>query len=172
MPVPYDMNNYTQYINRWSLDTYQDVKWLNQKFPEGGIGRIGTGFRQEANKRWQLRIQNEHKNRSLHNWELDEKRELFWTQLVLIWQIIGRLIRGGRQARVHFCDAAFHLESTASGSRVSEASSMLLGMKRVLEPYFNLDPEAGFSSVQEEERRLARALYQPLYEMLSKMKEI
>ncbi|NLI93034.1 MAG: hypothetical protein GX434_12840 [Peptococcaceae bacterium] len=172
MPVPNDMNNYTQYINCWAMRKYQDGEWLSKKCSEAKMGQIGTQFRSDANTCWQFRVKNEHKNRSLHNWPLEEKRELFWTQLVLIWQIIGRLIRGGCKARVHFCDAAFHLETTSSGIKVSEASSMLLGMKQVLELYFKPETEVGYDSISEEDRRLAQALYKPLYEMLKKMKEI
>ena len=35
------------------------------------------------------------------------RRALIWSQQVSIWQVIGRLVRGGCEAQVFFCDAKF-----------------------------------------------------------------
>jgi hypothetical protein len=37
-----------------------------------------------------------------------EREALSWYIFIPVWQIIGRLIRGGRNARVYYCDGSFH----------------------------------------------------------------
>lgn len=37
----------------------------------------------------------------------DEREMMGWYTFVPVWQMIGRLLRGGRDARVFFCDAKF-----------------------------------------------------------------
>jgi len=172
MPVPNDMNNYTMFINSWAMKSYKDAGWLSKSTTDREISFRGVNFRTRATKLWQCRLTNERKNRGLNNWTVEEKRELYSTQLVLIWQIIGRLIRGGCRARVHFVDAAFHLEKSGSGYRVNEKSSMLYGFRRVLDPYFD-EPSretSALSAISAEDRTLAQALYAPLHSMLTKMR--
>ncbi|MPL63725.1 hypothetical protein SDC9_09366 [bioreactor metagenome] len=42
-----------------------------------------------------------------------ERKALAWFILVPVWQMIGRLLRGGRDARVFYIDAKFGMEGTA-----------------------------------------------------------
>jgi hypothetical protein len=95
---------------------------------------------------------------------------LTWSQLVSIWQVIGRLVRGGCPARVYFCDAAFAPRSADKESQPDdERSSLLIGMQRVLRSY--LEANRG-EWLAPEERAVAKVLYEPLYTALSRMKGV
>jgi len=93
----------------------------------------------------------------------DEERDaITWSHLVTIWQVIGRLVRGGSPAHVYFCDAAFAINSAAGDEEGDRAStSLLVGMKRILRPYF-----APHSSQPHPESALVQALYGPFYHAL------
>jgi len=69
--------------------------------------------------------------------------EFLKDQFVLIWQTIGRLLRGGRGAQVYFVDGAF---SAKEGKR-----NMLLDWHAMLESLMNA-PDPG-------DQYLAKALY-------------
>jgi hypothetical protein len=83
---------------------------------------------------------------------------------VTIWQVVGRLVRGGQAAKVYFCDAAFAPKTAhRTDNDLDDAStSLLLGMRDVLAPYF--DPASA-----DADRHLVKALYQPLHQALSTM---
>lgn len=87
---------------------------------------------------------------------LDEadREELLWTQAVMIWQTIGRLVRGGSSARVFFVDAAF-APGTADASRVKDTpkTSFLHGLRAIFRVE---DP-------------VAEALYQPMIKALEQV---
>lgn len=55
----------------------------------------------------------------------DEREVMGWYTFVPVWQMIGRLLRGGRDARVFFCDAKF------SAKQVDEGKSKGLSMLEV-----------------------------------------
>jgi hypothetical protein len=91
---------------------------------------------------------------------------LLWTQLVLIWQCIGRLLRGGVGARVHFIDAKW-AEVTGGltkGTRDTEKTSMLLGFRRILrEALSDSDPAR---------RPVAEVLYGPFAAALENLEGV
>ncbi|WP_030677663.1 hypothetical protein [Streptomyces rimosus] len=95
----------------------------------------------------------------------DEVREqVTWDMLVLMWQVIGRLVRGGVPARVVFVDAAFAPNRGAVPPQIdTPASSLLHSVLDVLDPYFH----GGTKSA--EEQFIARALYEPLWRMLTRL---
>jgi hypothetical protein len=99
-----------------------------------------------------------------------EREAVTWNQLVAIWQVIGRLIRGGCPARVFFCDAAF-APNTASGEEQPDtaATSLLVGMEQVLRPYFEPNSQVQISP---REKQLVKALYEPFYEAIKKTKKL
>ncbi len=80
----------------------------------------------------------------------DERTPLLWTQFVLVWQCIGRLLRGGVSARVHFVDARW-AENSPKGLNDTEQTSMLLGFRRILQQAL-ADPDPA-------QRAIAEALY-------------
>lgn len=99
--------------------------------------------------------------------QLDERdrEELLWTQAVMIWQTIGRLVRGGSDARVLFVDAAFAPGSADSRRRAdTPATSFLHGLRAVL--------TAAVSGEGEErrwDRYVTEALYMPLIRALTRI---
>ncbi|MFJ5738859.1 pPIWI_RE_Z domain-containing protein [Streptomyces microflavus] len=95
----------------------------------------------------------------------DEVREqVTWDMLVLMWQVIGRLVRGGVPARVVFVDAAFAPNLAAASPRPdTPVSSLLHSVLDVLDPYF----DGGTKSA--EEQFIAHALYGPLRSMLTRL---
>ncbi|MER6604818.1 hypothetical protein ABT282_02585 [Streptomyces sp. NPDC000927] len=95
----------------------------------------------------------------------DEVREqVTWDMLVLMWQVIGRLVRGGVPARVVFVDAAFAPNHGAVPPRTdTPKSSLLHSVLKVLDPYFD------GSTKSAEEQFIAHALYGPLRRMLTRM---
>nr|WP_237751380.1 hypothetical protein [Streptomyces sp. AA0539] len=85
-----------------------------------------------------------------------------------MWQVIGRLVRGGVPARVVFVDAAFSPREAGFQDTDPPDTSLLASMREVLAPYF----EGGNTA----ERHLApidtslvRELYEPLYRALVDM---
>lgn len=167
------------------------------------LAAAGTRRRRQAQRRWRSLLHTLVAYSSLAD---DERDRLAWTQLVTIWQVVGRLLRGGQAARIYFCDAAFAPKTARLGtSRLSDngdverridpvielgsdlgiseviaeridegidrridlgidgddhTTSLLLGMRRVLDPYF--DP-----TTDHPDRHLVQALYQPLHRALS-----
>jgi hypothetical protein len=86
---------------------------------------------------------------------------------VTIWQVIGRLVRGGCSARVFFCDAAFAPRTAEHADEPDTSeSSLLVGMREVLRPYFSPDGR----SVSESDRLLVQTLYGPFFKALETMR--
>ena len=83
-----------------------------------------------------------------------------------MWQVIGRLLRGGQPARVYFCDAAFAPRTARRAEDDTdvddETTSLLHGMQHVLTPYFAPDGT-------DRDRHLVQALYAPLHTALTTM---
>ncbi|WP_217231179.1 hypothetical protein [Streptomyces anulatus] len=94
----------------------------------------------------------------------DERAPVTWDMMVLMWQVIGRLVRGGVPARVVFVDAAFAPNRAATPERPdTPESSLLHSIVDVLDPYFEGDAKTA------EEQFIARALYEPLRRMLTRL---
>lgn len=156
----------------------QDIAWVTQSMNQKSVqrdfqgedpadidprllARIGEVRRREDQLEWRRLLQTELVYSRLHN-DPRIREQLIWTQIVTMWQVIGRLVRGGQAARVYFCDAAF-APGIARGHRDSEATSLLLGMRKALARYCD-------ESSREPDRHLVRALYGPMYRALSSMK--
>lgn len=96
----------------------------------------------------------------------DDQEALTWSQLVSIWQVIGRLVRGGSPAHVVFCDAKFGSVTTDANGMSHLTSGLLFEMRRVLARY--LEPPSP-SDISERDKALVRILYEPLYCALKSM---
>ncbi len=85
----------------------------------------------------------------------EERDVLCWTQLVSIWQIIGRLVRGGVPAEVYFLDAKFAPLSalSAEGKKDRATTSLLVGIIKALEAHVEGE------GIEPYKLTLARALY-------------
>lgn len=132
------------------------------------LDRAGLDFRHEAREEWRRLLSRRYIYSQLSDWE---KRSFAWDQLVTMWQVIGRLVRGGVPARVVFVDARFAPKTAASlapGSRPVRAPAqdgLLARLRDILTPYFaeNADP-ASFNDPADP--ALAQLLYAPLYDAL------
>src|SRR5262249_29148859 len=101
-----------------------------QPWEQGDLTTAGAAFSQEAYRRWHRLLRRE----LIYSTAQPHEREaLVWNQLVPIWQVIGRLVRGGSPARVYFCDARFapHRADNAE-QRDTAATSLLVAMRGVL----------------------------------------
>ncbi len=167
-PRPDDINYIIHAINRWAVEKHQNLKWLtticNESMPT--LEDVGKAFRTEAFKQWRYLVRMPLKYSTL---PYDARRALIWSQQVSIWQVIGRLVRGGCEAQVFFCDAKFAPRTAnLSEEDEGESTSLLFGMREVLRPYF----DNAAQSISRREKDLVRILYEPLYRALEKMEGI
>jgi hypothetical protein len=177
-PRPDDIGFAIQSINRWAVKHCRNPKeWSEGDAPEPptdqySLTELGMQFRQNAYRRWRYLL-----NLPLIYSTLpDREREaVTWNELVTIWQVIGRLIRGGSPARVYFCDAAFRGNTTefpeseeedAIESLDQSRTSLLIGIREVLRPYFT---ESSTREITPRERLLVQALYGPFYSAFEQM---
>jgi hypothetical protein len=162
-PRPDDIHYIMHSINRWAIETHQDQQRLSELCEDvhPSLDLVQKKFRAAAFSEWRRLLRTPLRYGTLRK---TDRQALIWSQLVSIWQVIGRLVRGGCAAQVFFCDAKFaprlaHLER---GDR--ESSSLIVGMLEVLRPYFDYP-----SSQTLREKDLVRILYGPLYSALENM---
>ena len=160
-PHPHDLSYAIQSINRWAIEHSKDLSWINPQNQSDNftIAKVGEKFRKAAFIRWRELLSLEMRYSTLPD---QEREAVTWNQLVAIWQVIGRLIRGGCRAQVFFCDAAF-APNTVKGEKDTPATSLLVGMEQILQPYFTTSPD------DLKERELVKALYEPLYSAIRKL---
>ena len=163
-PRPKDLSYVTQRINQYALETLRRGRPLEVDCPpQHRLEAAGHERRRAAQRQWRRLL---HTLVAYSQLGDDERNRVAWTQLVTIWQVIGRLLRGGQAARIYFCDAAFAPNTARRSGREADlddaSTSLLYGMRDVLTPYF--DP-AG----TDPDRHLVRALYEPLYRALTTM---
>jgi hypothetical protein len=160
-PRPDDITLAIQAVNDWAVRYVRDGGFAQQVRTVGTPDAAGLEFRRLANKKWQRFLTRRLSWSSLPE---DEKLSFTWDQLVVMWQVIGRLVRGGVPARVVFVDAAFSPREAGLTAVDTPATSLLLSMRQVLSPYFTGDPSTGLV-----DRSLVRYLYEPLYQALANL---
>lgn len=158
-PRPDDISYPVQAMNRWAIEQIRHMHHGGNPYNgTSRLGELGRAFRSDAYRRWQRMLTVPLIYSTLGE---QDRTALAWTQLVTIWQVIGRLVRGGCEARVHFCDAKF---APAAASRQQErddaSDSLLVGMYEALHAYL------GVAGANAEDRELVDALYGPLYQAL------
>ena len=161
---PDDINYAVYSINKWAVDRSTNSDWLKAvcKSATPDLTSAGDAFRSQAHLRWRQLLQMPMRYSTMAD---NERDAVTWSHLVTIWQVIGRLVRGGSPAHVYFCDAAFATNSASSAEEGDRAStSLLVGMKQVLRPYFGLQSDKVCP-----ESALVRTLYGPLYKALETM---
>jgi hypothetical protein len=158
-PRPDDIALAIQAVNDWAVRYVRDGGFAQLARAAVTPDAAGLGFRRLAREKWQRYLTRRLSWSSLPE---DEKRSFTWDQLVVIWQVIGRLVRGGVPARVVFVDGAFSPLEAGLTAVDTPATSLLLSMRQVLSPYFTGDP-----GIDEIDRSLARFLYEPLYQALT-----
>ncbi|MFJ2033742.1 hypothetical protein [Streptosporangium sp. NPDC087985] len=141
----------------------------------GSLDAAGLAFRHEARREWRRLLSRRYVYSRLGP---AEKQSFAWDQLVAIWQVIGRLVRGGVPARVVFVDARFapgYAAATAPGVGTAQSArlsgpgdGLLAELRAVLAPYFVADADLGLFT-DPADPALVRMLYQPLYDALCGM---
>jgi len=158
-PRPDDITLAIQAVNDWAVRCVRDGEFAQLVRAVGTPDAAGLEFRRLANKTWQRYLTRRLSWSSLPE---DEKVSFTWDQLVVMWQVIGRLVRGGVPARVVFVDAAFSPREAGLTAIDTTATSLLLSMRQVLSPYFTDDSDVG-----QVDQSLVRYLYEPLYQALA-----
>ncbi|MEV4427732.1 hypothetical protein AB0K23_20530 [Streptomyces sp. NPDC049602] len=178
-PRPDDLSLAVFAINDWSTrfvrgqlrtpeGTFSDLVAAS-----GGLEAAGSSFRTTARRVWRHLLSRPYIYSSLSD---DEKESFVWDQLVTIWQVIGRLVRGGVPARVVFVDAAFAPRLAAAQApavgreqrrRRTSDPGLLVRMRDVLAPYFaDTETAAAGTHPDPADTELVKLLYRPLYEAL------
>jgi hypothetical protein len=159
MPVPDDWQSTVQQLNAWALDRadkpqfYREVGLqlesakltdFGEKFYESALGKM----RRLNCRAW-----------SFKQLEEAERSVLCSTQLVSIWQIVGRLVRGGVPCNVYFLDKTFAPQS-ANGERDRLETSLLVGMIKELTNLIEKE------DLQPYQKMLGESLYQAFFTAL------
>ncbi|MFB7674221.1 hypothetical protein ACFC26_22685 [Kitasatospora purpeofusca] len=162
-PRPDDLALAVHAINDWIVRAVEGGDFDNWVLSGATLGRGARRVRDQARSRWYAVLA-----RSLAWSRLDDgdRLQVTWDLLVLIWQVIGRSVRGAVPARVAFVDAAF-APRLAAGGRSDEPdtarTSLLHSIHAVLMPYFT----AG-TAVPPADRHIVRALYRPMWTALDR----
>ncbi|MEU8715047.1 signal recognition particle [Streptomyces sp. NPDC048663] len=162
-PRPDDIALAVQAINDWAV---RQVRGPERAFHQAALAagtpdRAGLAFRRAARQKWNRFLTRRLSWTSLPK---QEKEAFTWDQLVVMWQVIGRLVRGGVPARAVFVDAAFSPREAGLQSTDTPATSLLASMRELLAPYFS-----SHSPVPGLDKSLVAALYEPLYQALADM---
>lgn len=159
-PHPNDLGLAVHAVNDWIIRAIESGEFDEWVRSEGSLDAGAREVRRLAQSQWYRLLA-----RSTAWSHLDADRDtVTWDILVLIWQVIGRLLRGGVPARVAFVDAAFALNlATRSSLADTRETSLLHNIHHVLQPYFE-----GDADVPAHDRHIVRALYGPLWESLGR----
>jgi pPIWI RE three-gene island domain Z len=173
-PRPDDLALAVFAINDWAARFSRDEPGLTQgTFSKlvaaaGDLDEAGLAFRHVARAEWRRLLSRRYVYSRLSD---HEKRSFTWDQLVTIWQVIGRLVRGGVPARVVFVDARFAplsaklLSPGTASSPLPQEDGLLAALRDVLAPYFGenlLPPDCPDPA----DPAVTRLLYAPLYKAL------
>ena len=133
MPVPDDWQTTVRQLNAWTLDNVENASFYSQEIAIRGsnltLATSSSDFYRLAVKKM---IDLNCRAMSYKQLSPEERSVLCWTQLVSMWQVIGRLVRGGVPCRVYFLDVRFADNFTADKPE-SETTSLLVGIIKELE---------------------------------------
>lgn len=156
-PRPDDIALAIHAINDWAVRQlrHPDDTFRTDARAAGTPTQAALAFRRRARQEWNHLLTRKIAWSSLDD---DEKISFTWDQLVVMWQVIGRLVRGGVAAKVVCVDAAFAPRQAAFQAADTPGTSLLSSLRAVLAPYFTADP-----ATTPLDRSLVEALYEPLY---------
>lgn len=161
-PRPDDLGLAVHAINDWIVRAMKGGAFDAWVRSEPSLGHGARKVRDLARSQWYRVLA-----RSMAWRSLGEDREaITWDLLVLIWQVIGRSVRGAVPTRVAFVDAAFSPHLAAGGTSQqpdTPKSSLLHSIHSVLEPYFTPGTD-----VPADDRHIVRALYRPMWTALDR----
>ncbi|GAA2031161.1 hypothetical protein GCM10009839_33790 [Catenulispora yoronensis] len=158
-PRPDDITLAIHAINDWAVREVHGGAFAQRVRAAGSLDAAGRDFRREARGQWTRFMT---RTIAWNSLEEQEKKSFAWDQLVVMWQVIGRLVRGGVPARVVLVDAAFYPREAGLRGSDTPDTSLIEAMRALLEPYFDQD-----SGLPELDRALVRALYEPLHKALA-----
>ena len=175
-PRPDDLSWAVNIVNDWLYRNESEARqWLTSA---DSLDAGARKFRSESRTRWHQAMSRSYGWRALAGKEReDDQAAVTWDLLVLMWQAIGRLVRGGVAARVVFVDAAFlprcaerrapvrHGSKAAPGPD-DAASSLLVKIAEELGRY--LEPGASGRGLPEHDIRIVDLLYRPMWTALTK----
>jgi hypothetical protein len=130
-PRPDDIALAIQAINDWAV---RQVRGPDGDFRQLGLTAgtpdlAGLAFRREARRKCRFLT----RQLSWTTTPPDEKIAFTWDQFVVMWQVIGRLVRGGVEARVVFVDAAFSPREAGLHAVDTSDTSLLVSMRSILD---------------------------------------
>ncbi|MCD8490332.1 MAG: hypothetical protein LRZ84_27300 [Desertifilum sp.] len=165
MPVPDDWQTTVGQLNNWVLENCSNSA-LYEPLQRRGEALTLTNVENEFYK-YAIAKMLELNCRAMSYKQLtdDERSVLCWTQLVSIWQIIGRLVRGGVPCIVHFLDVKF-APNSPQGELDSEASSLLVGIIKELQQEIEAEQKPPY------QKTLARSLYGAFFDALKDTKDL
>ncbi|MFF3995125.1 hypothetical protein ACFYX8_17740 [Streptomyces cyaneofuscatus] len=161
-PRPDDLGLAVHAINDWIVRAMRGGAFDEWVRSEPSLGLGARKVRDLARSQWYRVLARSMAWSSLG----DDREAITWDLLVLIWQVIGRSVRGAVPTRVAFVDAAFSPHLAAGGASQepdTPRSSLLHSIHSVLEPYFT--PGA---DVPADDRHIVRALYRPMWTALDR----
>jgi hypothetical protein len=166
-PRPDDISLAIQSINDWAVRQLRDAEgsFRQNALAAATPDQAAVAFRSRARRQWNRFLTRRLAWSSLRD---EEKAAFTWDQLVVMWQVIGRLVRGGVPARVVFVDAAFSPREAGFQDTDTPDTSLLASMREVLAPYFE-DGNAAEWDPAPIDKSLVRELYEPLYRALADM---
>lgn len=176
-PRPDDLSLAVFAVNDWSARFVRGLSDPAQENFADLVGKAsdldeaGQAFRATARGVWRRLLSRRYIYSALTD---SEKVSFAWDQLVTIWQVIGRLVRGGVPARVVFVDAAFApalAAATAPAPRPDRRQDvgLLIRLCEVLAPYFDPStPRTRFADPADP--ALVGLLYRPLYDALCNLR--
>ncbi|MEW2163470.1 signal recognition particle [Streptomyces sp. NPDC007084] len=154
-PRPHDIGLAVQGINNWVTRLMADGGFNELVSSAPDLNAAGRAFRREARIRWRHLLTRKMAWRHLND---EDKAAFTWDRLVVMWQVIGRLVRGGVPARVVFVDSRFAEREAAGRGSDTFRTGLLASMVHVLDPYFDDDGPISLA-----DRQLVQTLYEPLY---------
>ncbi|WP_414944834.1 hypothetical protein [Amycolatopsis sp. cmx-11-32] len=159
-PRPDDIALAIHAINDWAVRQIRNPArtFHTDALAAGTPDQAALAFRRRARQEWNRFLTRQVAWSSLTP---TEKTSFTWDQLVVMWQVIGRLVRGGVPARVVCVDAAFAPRQAGFHAVDTPDTSLLASMRAVLDPYFTAAP-----TTTPLDRSLVQALYEPLYRAL------
>ncbi|GAA3491740.1 hypothetical protein [Streptomyces cremeus] len=179
-PVPHDLSLAVYAVNDWVTRFVRDLPAADEDAfgplvrKAAGLDEAGRAFRARSRAVWRRLLTRPYMFSALAD---DEKTAFAWDQLVTIWQVIGRLVRGGVPARVVFVDAAFAPSAAAASSPVPPTGTrrrepgLLFRLREILAPYLE-PPQSALTGTgpcplpPASDRELVELLYRPLYDAL------
>jgi hypothetical protein len=127
MPVPHDWFEVVQGLNSWAFQQFEPNNQLIHQYSSLQIQ--GDYFARAA---WIELMKLTSKTVYFKDLKRQERLTLSANQVVSIWQIIGRGVRGNVPINVHWLDKSFALHS-ADNKQDDEHSSLLVAIIKTLE---------------------------------------